>query len=58
MLDIVDQTVTCGLRTDEASSPRETLSSEHADELVLEFLVSTKEETDLPSTSSDVTSYK
>lgn len=58
MLDIVDQTVTCGLRADETSSPRETLSSEHADELVLEFLVSTKEETDLPSTSSDVTSYK
>lgn len=58
MLDIVDQAITGRLRTDEASSPRETLSSEHADELVLEFLVSTKEETDLPSTSSDVTSYK
>lgn len=58
MLDIVDQAVACRLRTDEASSPRETLSSEHADELVPELLVSTEEETDLPSTSSDVSSYK
>lgn len=58
MLDEVDQAVTGSLRANERSTPGETLSGEHTSELILELLVSTEEETDLASSSTDITSCR
>lgn len=56
MLDVVDDTITGCLGTNEGTTPVETLASEHSSELVLELLVSTEEVTDLTSTGTNVTS--
>lgn len=58
MLDVVDETVSSGLGADEASSPVLALACEHTDELVGELLVSSKHESNLAATGSDITSYK
>lgn len=58
MLDVVDETITGRFWSDEAATPVETLSSEHASELILQLLVSTEQETDFASPSTDVTSYR
>ena len=56
MFNIIDETVASGLRTDEATTPVVALTSQDADELVTKLLVSTEQETDLTTTSSNVTS--
>ena len=56
LFNIVDETVASGLRTDEATTPVVALTSQDADELVAKLLVSTEQETDLTTTSSNVTS--
>jgi hypothetical protein len=54
VLDVVDETVTGGLRADEGSTPSEALSSEHTGELILEPSIGTEKESNLASASSDV----
>lgn len=56
MLDIVDESITSGLRPNEASSPVHALASQHTGELVLELFVGTKEEANFPCTSANITS--
>lgn len=56
MLDIVDETETSSFGTDEGTTPVEALASEHASELISKSLVCTEEVTNLPSTSTNVTS--
>lgn len=56
VLDEVDETVTSCLRSDETSSPVQALPCEHTDELVLQLLVGSKQETNLACTSPDITS--
>ena len=54
MLDVVDDTITSSLGSDEASTPVQALSSEHTGELIPELLVGTKEETNLASTGTNI----
>jgi hypothetical protein len=56
VLDVVDKTVTGSLRTDQATTPRETLTSKNTLPAVAELAVSTEEITDLSATDTDITS--
>ena len=56
VLDVVDKTVTSSLRTDQATTPRETLTSKDTLPAVAELAVSTEEVTDLSATDTDITS--
>lgn len=55
MLDVVDNTITSSLRSDEASTPVQALPSEHTSKLIPELLVGTEEETNLASTGTNIT---
>jgi hypothetical protein len=56
VLDVVDKTVTGGLRSDQATTPRETLTSKDTLPAVAKLAVSTEEVTDLSATNTDITS--
>jgi len=56
VLDVVDETVTGGLGTDEGTTPAATLSGEDTLPLVADRLVGTKHVTDLTATNTNVTS--
>lgn len=56
MLNIINETIASSLRSDETSTPGQSLSSQYANVFVPEFLVSSEQEADLASTSANVTS--
>jgi hypothetical protein len=56
VLDVVDNTVTSGLRTDERSTPRSTLSGQDTLPGVADLLVLAEHETDLATSDTDITS--
>ncbi|KAI6754971.1 hypothetical protein HG531_004077 [Fusarium graminearum] len=56
VINVVDKTVTGGLRSDQAATPRETLTSKDTLPAVAKLAVSTKEVADLTATNTNITS--
>ncbi|KAH3669592.1 hypothetical protein OGATHE_002404 [Ogataea polymorpha] len=57
LLDVVDQTVTGSLWSDQRTTPGQSLTGQHTLELVLHLLVGTEHESDLTSGGTNVTSW-
>ena len=56
VFDIVDDTVSCGFRSDVTATPGESLAGEHTSPLVPELLVLAEHESDFAGTSANVAS--